>query len=56
MQITDVDPQAQDRMAFARAVRRRDADHRMASELIDRGWTCVPPDDEIERVISERVK
>jgi len=43
----------QDRVWFARAVRRRLADHRMADQLSARGWSCTPPADEIESRIQE---
>lgn len=44
----------QDRVAAARAVRRRLADHRMAAQLKERGWTVKPPADEIERKVAAR--
>lgn len=40
--------------AFARAVRRRMADHRLAAQLAERGWTSAPPEDEIEKYLRRR--
>ena len=37
-----------DKVAKARAVRRRQADMRMAAELRGRGWTCHAPIDQMQ--------
>lgn len=37
-------------------VRRRLADMRLAEEMKDRGWTCLPPEDEIQQYVREKME
>lgn len=43
-----------DRMATARAVKRRMADMKMTEELRSRGFTVEPPRDEIQEKVEAR--
>ncbi len=45
-----------DKMAVARAVRRRLADMKMADQLRDRGWSVSAPQDNIQLHIELKAK
>jgi hypothetical protein len=45
-----------DRLAYARAFRRREADMRMAEDMRLRGWTCVPPQDDVQIKIEKKIR
>ena len=44
MPVMKVDFEPTDRVAKARATRRRYADDRLAEQLRGRGWLCLPPE------------
>lgn len=46
--------EVEQRLVRARAVRRRLADMRKMREYEDRGWTCIPPEDDIQRYVEQR--
>ena len=44
--MTDDPPRRNTDLTAANATRMRAAEERKAADLRDRGWTCIPPDDQ----------